>query len=313
MAMLVAGTAGCRKRASGTRTFDRNLTVNGPVRLELTNGSGSARISPGVGAEVRIHAEFQVQVWPWENAQKRIAEIIQHPPIEQEGNLIRVGSNLLRHSNMTVDYTIIVPAATEMHGVTGSGGMEIRGIQGPVNLVAGSGEISVEGIAKDTQVVAGSGNIHVAAIHGDVQATAGSSDLELSAIQGEIRAHTGSGDVTIAQAGGAITAGTGSGDVTISGASADLRARTDSGDVTVNGNPPPRSYWEIHTGSGDVALHVPPDASFRLYARSSSGSIQTVIPVVIEEKTSKHELRARIGQGDARVDVETSSGGIAIH
>ena len=262
---------------------------------------------------MRIHAEFRVQIWPWENARRRIEEVVQHPPIEQQGNLIRIGGNLLRRTNMTVNYTIVVPAETELRGITGSGDLDVRGIRGPASLTAGSGEIRAEDIGQDTQAVAGSGGIHLASIHGDVQATAGSGDLELSAIRGEIRAQTGSGDVRVTQPGGAVNAGAGSGDLTITGASGDLRARTGSGDVTVDGNPLAKRYWEIHTGSGDVALHVPSSASFRLYARSSSGNIETDIPIIIEEKTSKHELRARVGDGQARVDVETSSGGIALH
>lgn len=311
-AVLATSIAGCHRSSTETGTFERNLTVIGPVHLELTNGSGSARISPGAAGEVRIHAEFRVQVWPWENPRQRIEEVIQHPPVEQQGNLIRIGGNLVRRSNMTVNYTIVVPAETEVRGSTGSGDLEVRGIRGPANLTAGSGEIRAEDIGQDVQAVAGSGGIHLGSIHGDIQATAGSGDLELSAIQGEIRAQTGSGDIRVAQAGGAVTAGAGSGDITITGASGDLRARTGSGDVSVDGNPAPKSYWEIHTGSGDVALHVPPSAGFRLYARSSSGSIETAVPIIIEEKTSKHELRARVGDGQARVDVETSSGGIAL-
>ncbi len=313
VAALAIGIAGCHTMATESGSFDRNLTVSGPVRLEVTNGSGKTRVNPGVSGEVRIHAEFQMKVWPWESAQQRVAKISQHPPVEQQGNLIRIGGDLLRRSNMSVNYTILVPAETEVRGITGSGDLEVRGIHGPANLIAGAGKISAEGITEDTQVVAGSGSISLTSIHGDVQATTGSGDIQLATVQGVIRAHTGSGDISIAEPGAAITAVAGSGDVSIAGASGDLRLRTGSGGVSVAGNPAAKSYWEIHTSSGDVALRVPQDASFRLYARSSSGGIETSIPMIIEEKTSKHELRARIGQGQARVDVETSSGGIGLH
>jgi DUF4097 and DUF4098 domain-containing protein YvlB len=61
-----------------------------------------------------------------------------------------------------------------------------------------------------------------------------------------------------------------------------------------------------------VTLKVPPAASFRLYARSSSGEIDAAIPIVMEGTAGKHELRARIGDGKARVEIETSSGNIAL-
>jgi DUF4097 and DUF4098 domain-containing protein YvlB len=100
--------------------------------------------------------------------------------------------------------------------------------------------------------------------------------------------------------------------VTIRGASEDIRIRTSSGDVTVDGNPGANNYWDFHTVSGDVALQVPTEASFRLFARSSSGDIEASIPVTMEGTSGKHEFQARIGDGKARVEVTSSSGEISL-
>jgi DUF4097 and DUF4098 domain-containing protein YvlB len=310
-AVLATCLAGCMALTTAISRFDRNLTVNGPVRLELSNGSGETHIRAGAPGEVRIHGEFRVHAWPWESAQHRVANIVQNPPIEQQNNLIRVGG--FRHTNMEVNYTITVPPETEVRGVIGSGDIDVRGIHGPLNLTAGSGNISADGIAENVQAVAGSGNIRLSNLRGPVQAATGSGNLELIAIGGEIRAHTGSGNITITRPEGNVTLGAGSGNISVSNASGDLRARTSSGDLVIDGNPGAHSYWEFHTSSGSVELHVPADAGFRLHARSSSGGIETSIPIIIEERTSPHELRARVGQGQARVEVETSSGGIHLH
>jgi DUF4097 and DUF4098 domain-containing protein YvlB len=109
-----------------------------------------------------------------------------------------------------------------------------------------------------------------------------------------------------------LDANTGSGDISIRGASDDLRIRTSSGNVTVDGNPGASTYWDFRTSSGDVVLQVPTDASFRLFARSSSGDIEATIPVVMEGTSGKHEFRARIGDGKARVEVNSSSGNISL-
>jgi hypothetical protein len=309
---LATCLAGCMALPTATSSFDRNLTVNGPVRLELTNGSGETHIRAGAPGEVRIHGEFRAHAWPWESVQHRVANIVQNPPVEQQDNLIRVGG-AARYTNVAVNYTITVPPETEVRGLIGSGDIDVRGIHGPVNLTAGSGNVSADGIAENVQAVAGSGNIRLSNVRGQVQAAAGSGNLELTAIGGEIRAHTGSGNIMITRPEGNVTLGAGSGNISVSNASGDLRARTSSGELVIDGNPGAHSYWEFHTSSGSVELHVPADAGFRLHARSSSGSIETSIPIVIEERTSPHELRARVGQGQARVEVETSSGGIHLH
>lgn len=310
--LLGIALAGCEALPSANGTFTRDLKVTGPVRLELNTGSGDARVTAGSSGEVQIRGEFIAHPWPWENASKQVNEIIQNPPIEQEGNLIRISGKLPHAANAEIKYQIEVPPETEMHALTGSGALEIRGIRGPITITSGSGDVSAADISEPLQMTTGSGAIQLANVQGEIHLSTGSGDMELSNIRGEIRARTGSGDVTISQPGGNITVDTSSGDLTASNVTADLRVRTGSGDVTVDGNPGPSSFWDFRTGSGDVALHLPSNASFRLDARSSSGSIDTSIPLVIEGTNSKHELRGKAGDGKARIEIETGSGSIGL-
>jgi|SRR5579863_549943 len=311
-ALAVVALAGCRMRGSANGSFSRTFTVSGPVRLDLTNGSGDNQVSAGPAGEVQIHAELHIKSWSTESGKRRAKEIEQNPPISQEGNLIRVGGFGKHTGDVSINYTIVVPPDTEIRGVTGSGDMEVNGIKGPANFTAGSGNISASNIASDVQAIAGSGDLHFSNVQGQVQATAGSGNISLDGVRGESRLQTGSGDLKVAQPGDAVVANTGSGKVTITGASTDLRLRSSSGDVVVDGNPGTSNYWDFHTGSGNVTLHVPSASSFRFYAHTGSGSINAGIPIVMEGTAGKHELRARIGDGKARVEVETSSGNIAI-
>jgi DUF4097 and DUF4098 domain-containing protein YvlB len=310
--LAVAALAGCVTHSAATGSFERTFTVNGPVRLELSNGSGDARVTAGPPGEVRIHAEFRVNPWPWENAQQRLQELESNPPIAQEGNLIRIGGPVLQTGNLSVDYTISVPPDTQLHGTTGSGGIDVKGIAGPANFVTGSGKISAADLAGDAQALAGSGDIHLSNIAGQVQVTVGSGNIDLNAVHGEIRAQAGSGEMQIEQPKDTVIATTGSGSIRVTGASPDLRLRTASGNITIDGNPGASNYWDFHSASGSVTLKVPAASSFRLYARSSSGEIDAAIPIVMEGTAGKHELRARIGDGKARVEIETSSGNIAL-
>jgi len=312
--LLAAALAGCGTPAtgSGTGTFDRQLTVTGPVALEVANGSGEVQIIPGPSGNVRVHGEFRLRTMPWENVQQRSTEIAQHPPIEQEGNLIRIGQGKQSWGNLTVNYTITVPTETELRATMGSGDLQVRGIHGPVRVTTGSGNVAAEQIGEDTQVTAGSGDVRLRDIQGEVQVTTGSGDVQLSDVHDEIRVHTGSGDIKIERPGSAVSAGAGSGDVVLRGISKDARAKTGSGDVTVDGDPAGTSYWEFHTGSGEVAIRVPSSSSFRFYARTSSGKITTAIPMVVEQQL-KHELHAHVNDGKGRIEVETSSGDISVN
>ena len=286
--------AGCSSRSTAEGAFDKTFTVDGPIHLELTSGSGDAHVTTGPAGQVTIHGEIQVKSWSDESGQRLVHELESNPPVSQEGNLIRVNGSGQHAHDVSIDYSIVVPAEAEIRATTGSGDLEVDGLKGPATFTSGSGGITASNIGGDVQAVAGSGAIELSNIQGQVQATAGSGDITLTSVHGETRLHTGSGDQEITSPGDALEASSG------------------SGDVTVEGNPGESNYWDIHTSSGDVVLDVPADASFRFYARSSSSDIDAAIPIMMEGTAMKHELRARIGDGKARVEVQTSSGSISL-
>jgi DUF4097 and DUF4098 domain-containing protein YvlB len=311
MLLFAAVLGGCMMHSGPPGTVDRAFTVDGPVRIELTNGSGDSKVVAGPPGEVRVHADFRAKGWSASSAQRRTAELRANPPISREGNLIRVGSSIST-SVVRIDYTIIAPPNSQIHGTTGSGTIEATGIQGPANFTTGSGKITASAISGDVQAHTGSGTIQLAAIQGQVEATTGSGDINLADVHGDVRVRTGSGSIGVAQPAGAVVAASGSGSINAAGVKDDLRLRTNSGSIAVAGDPQVTAYWDLRASSGNVTLQVPASASFRFYARTNSGDINAAMPIVMEGTAGKRSLRARIGDGKARVEVETTSGNIAL-
>ncbi len=292
--------------------FDRTLTVTGPARLYLSNGSGSTRIHAGAPGQIHIHGDFRVRGWLWGNPRRSAAELSQNPPIRQEGSLVHVGSPQFGAGAVSISYTVEVPPNTEVRVTTGSGDLNVGGIAGPVTATTGSGDVQMSEIQGDVNATAGSGDMRMEGIQGSAEITAGSGDVEMRSIGGRVRVKTGSGDITLSSPGNTVTVRNGSGDIRVTGASSDLRIRTGSGTVTVAGSPSVGSYWELHAASGDINLTVPPNAAFRFHAQSRMGSIQSHVPMTIVEQ-SRRELRAVVGQGSARVEVETASGDVRLN
>jgi DUF4097 and DUF4098 domain-containing protein YvlB len=312
IALSVALAAGCAGGPGVEGTFNRTFNVNGPVQLEVATGSGDVRITQGAEGEVRIQGKIHARGWSDDNARRKLSSIQSNPPVSQDNNLIRIGATGMSMDNVSIDYIVTVPANTALHSHSGSGDVDVTGIQGPVTFTAGSGDINAAGIGNDVQATAGSGTVKISSVQGQTQVTTGSGNIRIRDAQGAVRVHTGSGGIEVSEPNDNVVAETGSGDVTVSGAHADLRVRTGSGEITVDGNPGATNYWDLHASSGDVNLRIPSDASFRLYAHSSSGDIDAQIPIVMEGTASKHELRARIGDGKARAEIETSSGNITL-
>ncbi|HTU32404.1 MAG TPA: DUF4097 family beta strand repeat-containing protein [Candidatus Acidoferrum sp.] len=309
-----AMTAGCMSGPDIQGTFNRTFNVNGPVQLEVGTGSGDVHVTVGSSGQVQIHGVIHARGWSDADARDKLNRLESNPPLSQDNNLIRVGGmgtdfNAGRDS---IDYTIAVPANTELHCRAGSGGVDVNGIQGPANLSSGSGDVAASGIGSDIQVAAGSGRVKIFGVQGQTQVTTGSGDIAVHDAKGVVRIHSGSGALDVENPSDRVVAETGSGDITVNGATADLRVRTGSGNVTAGGNPGAMNYWDIHASSGDVVLQIPSNASFELHAHTGSGDIDTKIPIVMEGTTNKHELRARIGDGKARVEIQTSSGNITL-
>ena len=310
--ILAALSTGCGIGPGESSTFDKTFAVTGPVQVELNNGSGRVEIRSGQSGQVRVHAEFIVWLSFFDDRSNHLDEIRNHPPVDQQANLIRIESRGDPFNHVRIDYTIYVPAETEVRANVGSGNMEVNDIQGPVNLQTGSGRIGAHRIHGDAETKTGSGSIELVDIGSRATAETGSGGIELIHIGGDINATTGSGSIRMDRTPERIVTHTGSGTITISGAMNDLRASSGSGSVRVDGNPAASSYWDIHASSGGITLTVPSDAGFRVHARSGSGSIESDLPVTMEEQVGRHEMRGRIGNGSASVDLQTGSGGIHI-
>jgi Toastrack DUF4097 len=301
--------------AAATGHFERTLQVSGPVDLEVSSGSGEITVRTGgnsiVSVSARIHASSS---WLFGgNEEDRIHRIEQNPPIEQQGNTIRIGriedNELTRH--ISIDYEVTVPAQTKLNAHTGSGGISISGVQLPLTARTGSGGITVENIGAETRINSGSGGLTIKGVKGSLHAETGSGSIHGEGIAGEVTASTGSGGVDLEQvAPGDARVETGSGSVKLRGVKGGLRVSTGSGGIHAEGEP--THDWHLGAGSGSITLKVPPQASFNLDARTSSGSLTVNHQVTMQGAISKNHIQGKVGNGGVIMDVHTGSGSIAI-
>jgi Toastrack DUF4097 len=312
--MLAAAllNAGCAMGPSADGSFDRTLTVAGPIRLEMSNTSGDVSITGSSDGKVHIHGNAHASGFGFESPEKRLSDLLANPPIEQRGSTVHIGEEMRRIRNVNVSYTIEVPRDTEVASSVLSGAQTIQDVRGPVNAKAASGSIRVSHIEKQTQLSTLSGSIRADNIGEDLRANSASGTVTVSDIKGDVRISALSGSTQILKPGGRVEASTASGSVDVEGATGDVKAHAASGRVNVQGNPGASSYWDLKTASGTVQLGVPANASFHLAAEAVSGEIKADIPIMIEEQ-GKHSLRARVGSGNGgRIEVHTVSGEIRL-
>jgi hypothetical protein len=311
MALAIAMAASPAFAGSSEGHFDRTLNVTGNVDLDVQTGSGDITLRTGDSSKVEIHAKIHGSGWG--DVEQHIHEIENNPPVEQNGNTIRIGhiENRDWKHNISISYELVVPSQTKLRSESGSGDQRADGISGPADMNSGSGGLHVKNIGGEVRARTGSGDIELETIRGNAHASAGSGTIRAIGIGGGLTASSGSGNVKFEQtAAGDVEISTGSGDVEIKGVKGGAKVTTGSGSISAQGDP--TGDWRLHSGSGSVSVVFPPQAAFNLVARTSSGNIETAHEISVQGKISPRELQGKVGAGGPLVELSTSSGTIEI-
>jgi DUF4097 and DUF4098 domain-containing protein YvlB len=309
----IAGAAGQRVEGG----FDRSLTVSGPVDLEIRAGSGRIDVRSGEAGRIHVVARI-VASDNWSprrsrlSAEERVRRLEATPPIEQSGNRVRIGviddTDL---QNVSISYTVTVPAGTALVARNGSGSIDIEGIDRAIEAHAGSGSIRIREAGGDVTAETGSGSIEARRVGGAFRAQTGSGAIAGLEVTGAVTVQTGSGSIEVSQRGGGdVTASSSSGSIDLKGIRGGLTVKSSSGTVRAAGEQ--TSEWRLSTSSGGVYLDFAGEAAFELDAHSNSGGIDLAFPITVSGKIDRRTLRGPVNGGGPLLHVRTSSGGIHI-
>jgi len=258
----------------GALSFDRTLSASSAVQLAVSTGSGNIHITRGSGNQVHIHGKIHVG---HEGSEAKAREIAANPPIEQSGDMIRVGHHEDREQwrGISIDYQIEAPAGALL------------------NAISGSGDVVDEGVGQNAKLQTGSGDIHA------------------TGLQGPFTVKTGSGNIVAAQTGqGDVVAETGSGDIELKEIHGGFHGQTGSGDIKASGTP--SSAWTLQTGSGTIELWTG-NAPLTLDASTGSGSVTTDHEMTVQGSFDHHHIRGNLNGGGPTIRAQTGSGEIHIH
>ncbi|MGC9198494.1 MAG: DUF4097 family beta strand repeat-containing protein [Acidobacteriaceae bacterium] len=259
--------------------FERTLNVSAQADLYVSTSAGDITIHPGSDNQIHIVGHVHSGLNLLSSLQGRIQEIVQNPPITQNGNSVRVGDSNghERYNNLRIDYDISAPASVAL------------------NLRSGSGDILVDHVGRFLAAASGSGDVRAHGVKGPTQLATGSGDIALD--------EDGVGD---------IQARSGSGNIQIHGFHGGLNLRSGSGDILADGRL--TGSAELHSGSGDIKLHLTPDAHFNLEAATGSGDIDVNFPGASRwNDRSRQHLTTAINGGGPVLQARTGSGNIEIN
>ena len=210
-----------------------------------------------------------------EGSEGQARQIAANPPIEQTGNVIRVGHEREQHwHGISISYQIEAPAGSLLEPY-------------PVRATSSTKALVKMPSSKQAQANIANG------------------------LQGPFEVKTGSGNITAEQTGeGDVTAETGSGNIEIKDVQGKFRAKTGSGDIKATGTP--SGPWTLETGSGNIELWAG-NAPLTLDASTGSGSVTTDHEMLVKGSLDRHHVTGNLNGGGPMVRAQTGSGEIHVH
>lgn len=172
--------------------------------------------------------------------------------------------------------------------------------------VAGVGrEVKVETVEGDIRLTGGSEMVTLHTVEGDIEVRGADGRLELHSMDGDLRVVDVSGDVLV---------NTVDGDVRIEGiTSSNVKATTVDGDVVFRGELRPDGVYRLSTHDGDLFVSVPEHAGAVVSVATWAGDFSASFPIAWEGRRDGKRMEFTIGNGGARLELQTFEGEIRLH
>lgn len=298
LALCIATTAYSQKTI--------NKTFKGVKNLRINIASGSGIIKKGSSDEVKVTLEYTYDDDDYE------------PTFDQKGDVLRIKEEFNnRRGNWNnrgkSEWTLEIPDGMRVNINTGSGNLEISGLEVDLTMSSGSGNVDVEGITGEISLNTGSGSISIQEVNGDLRANTGSGNIRVSDAKGDTDINTGSGTIRASNIEGGMQLNNGSGNVNASGLVITSRSSfsTGSGNVDIELGAELNGDVKLSTGSGNAVLDfngMKVEGKFALKANSKN-SISAPFSFDEEYKErGSYVKQATVGSKDIRIDISTGSG-----
>ena len=293
-----------------TERFSRKVRIGRDGRVSVQNISGDIVVSAGSGDEVSIEA---VKHGRGDQSQLAAVRIL----VDDRAGRVDVrteydNSRMFRNINVSVDYTLTVPAGASVDLKSISGNVKVTGIRGGVRAETVSGNVTSTDTPRVEQAKTISGDVTLTGI-----TTEG--DLAVGTVSGTVHARN-------VKARG-LELGSVSGDVFVNDVTCErLNAKSVSGGFEYTGTISRGGVYDVNVHSGTVRFSLANPPGFELTASTFSGSIRSDLPLTIggssssssssrngrQRGVSNRSIRATFGDGSATLTLRSFSGDIVI-
>jgi DUF4097 and DUF4098 domain-containing protein YvlB len=254
------------------------LTRNGAVEIRLH--SGAIIVTGWARNDVKVHGTS-------ERGQIRVEATPSH---------IEIGSRTVRGRLGETRVEVSVPEGTRLTVSGHSTDVSVRGVKGEVEVATMSGDLVIDNASSRVGFESVSGDVQISRVQGDLRGEAMSGEVDVTDVTGEVEVETVSGDLTLRNV-----------------RSKYVRAESVSGSVEFDGRTEAGGRYDFASHSGDVRLLLPSALGAMISVETFSGTIDSDFPITLQPgQRHGKQFEFQIGDGGARIDATSFSGGIYI-
>lgn len=259
---------------------DQTVDVKKGARLEVHNFAGDVTVKVWNRDAVRVEAE---------HSDREYVEI-------RPGDLAVVVRGRTRNGpSRSIDFTITVPNWMAVNVDGQNADVILDGVGGDVNVETTRGDVTIRG---------GSGFVSAKSVQGAVTVERAKGRIEVQSVNDSIRLADVSGDITVGTTNGGI--------VLERVDTGNLDAYTVNGGISFDGAIKDKGSYRLTTHNGLVSMAVPDRINATLRVRTYGGSFRSTFPLKLDEQDRRNRFTLTLGDGSARIELESFNGSIAL-
>src|SRR5216683_4793630 len=261
---------------------DQTVQVAKGTKLDINNFAGDVSIKVWDRDAVRVQVN---------NSDRETVDIKQ-----AEQTLTIRGRSLRGGRPRSLDYTMSAPSWMAI---------TVGGTYADVTMEGVGGDVSVETTHGDVKVRGGSGVVSLKSVQGEITLEKAKGRVEVRAINESIHLADINGDVSAESTNGSIILDR------IDSANVDLY--TVNGNISYDGPIKDKGAYRLTTHNGLVAMAVPEKVNATLLVRTYNGGFRATFPLKLgDDQNPKKRFTLTLGNGSARVELESFGGTIAL-
>jgi hypothetical protein len=297
---------------------DRRFTVQPGGSLVVAVDSGRIDVATHTGSEVVVEVRRKVTL----RSQEAEREFFADRPVNiaQDGNEVSVhvkrptGDSWSWNGGRkyTASYRVLLPADFRTDLGTAGGPVSVEGMNAKVKARTSGGSLSFRAIAAPIDGHTSGGSIKVVDCRGTISVETSGGGIEVSGGSGELKADTAGGPIKVKDFQGPARVDTSGGSISVENIAGALQASTSGGSINAALPAGLLGAVDLSTSGGSITFGAPSGAAFNLDAATSGGSVRSDLPVTVEGKKKRSELRGPVNGGGQPVKLRTSGGSIVV-